>query len=216
VTSVKSKSILGHVFLLEPKLFSERTSHDLISFLQDCFGRIAERLLALEQAKGLSYIDDVTDLYNQRYLKLVLDKEINRAQRSENCFSVLFMDIDHFKRVNDTRGHLVGSKVLVELSKIIHQNTRVVDYGFRYGGDEFLVVLVGTSAEQAKVVAERMRKQVEESVFDIDGIQLKVTLSIGIASFPEHAKTKEQVIELADKAMYDGKKKSRNIVYVAS
>ena len=114
------------------------------------------------------------------------------------------------------RGHIIGSKLLTKLAKIVNDNIRTVDYGFRYGGDEFIMILVGTDAEQAKVVAERTRKQVEESVFDVDGVQIRVTLSIGIASFPLHATTKEQILEMADQAMYVGKNKSRNIVFVAS
>lgn len=215
ICGVQNKKILGHAIVLGP-LHGDIATNSLVPHLQHVIGRHAEHIQMLHHAKGLSYIDDLTDLYNQRYLKLVLDKEINRSQRTDSCFSVLFMDIDHFKRVNDTRGHIVGSKVLVELSKIIHENIRTVDYGFRYGGDEFLMILIGTKSDQAKVVAERMRKQVEASVFDIEGIQIKVTLSIGIASYPQHAQTKEQILELADEAMYVGKKKSRNIVYVAS
>lgn len=210
------KQIIGHAFVIEPRFYGDAALNKLIPFLQKVIGRHAEHVLSLNKARDLSYIDDLTDLYNQRYLRLVLDKEINRSKRIDGCFSVLFMDIDHFKRVNDTRGHIVGSKVLIHLSKIIHENIRTVDYGFRYGGDEFLVILVGTDSAQAKVVAERMREQVEASVFDVEGVQIKVTLSIGVASFPEHATTKEQIIALADEAMYVGKKKSRNIVYVAS
>ncbi len=216
IAGPSGKKLLGHFIIIDPEHYGERSANSLIPYLQKILGRHMESIISLHYAKGLSYIDDLTDLFNQRYLKLVLEKEINRSQRAGHCFSVLFMDIDHFKRVNDTRGHVVGSKVLVELSKIVHENIRTVDYGFRYGGDEFLMILVGTNSEQARVVAERMRKQVEESVFDIDGVQIKVTLSIGVASFPEHATTKEQIIELADQAMYVGKKRSRNVVYVAS
>ncbi|MBK9293127.1 MAG: GGDEF domain-containing protein [Oligoflexia bacterium] len=216
ICSSYHKQVVGHALVVNPQLYGNLVINKLVPFLQKVIGRHAGHVLSLNQARDLSYIDDLTDLYNQRYLRLVLEKEINRSKRDKGCFSVLFMDIDHFKRVNDTRGHIVGSQVLVNLSKIIHENIRTVDYGFRYGGDEFLVVLVGTDSEQAKVVAERMRAQVENSVFDVNGIQIKVTLSIGIASFPEHASTKEEIIELADQAMYVGKKKSRNIVYVAS
>src|ERR1035438_7178073 len=86
----------------------------------------------------------------------------------------LHLDIDHFKQVNDTRGHLIGSKVLIEMSKILHQHIRVTDYGFRYGGDEFILILVGSESDQAVKVAERIRKQVETSTFDVDGVKIRL------------------------------------------
>jgi diguanylate cyclase (GGDEF)-like protein len=167
-------------------------------------------------AKSLCYVDDVTELYNQRYLGLALDAEIGRAKRNSTPFSVLFMDVDHFKRVNDDKGHMVGSAVLKKISRILKKNIRNFDYGFRYGGDEYMLLLVNTNAEGAKFVGERIRREVAETVFNIDGVELQVTLSIGVASFPEHATTREEIIALADKAMYDGKSKSRNVVFVAS
>src|SRR5690606_38723151 len=110
-----------------------------------------------------------------------------------------------------TRGHWVGSKVLVELGRLIKTSVRSSDYAFRYGGDEFVVVLVDTDVTNAEKVAERIRKKVEQTTFKIDGIQLNVTVSIGLAAFPEHARTSEQVIQMADQAMYYEKNKSRNI-----
>jgi diguanylate cyclase (GGDEF)-like protein len=211
-----SKKILGHVMMVDPVLYGDRALEKVLPYLTRVLGRHFEQILNFANAKSLTYMDDLTELYNQRYLKLVLDKEINRAARTHTSFSVLFMDIDHFKQVNDSRGHLVGSRVLVELSKILNQQMRVTDYGFRYGGDEFILILVGSDSSQALGVAERIRKQVESSVFDVDGEKIKVTLSIGIATYPDHANTKEEILELADRAMYCGKNKSRNVVYVAS
>jgi len=216
VVSPKSKQVLGHIMLQNPLLWGDLGLDKTLPNLMRLLGRHLDHAISFGNAKNLSYIDDLTELYNQRYLKLVLDKEIYRAQRQNSAFAVLFMDIDHFKRVNDTSGHIVGSKVLIELSKIVKQNIRAMDYGFRYGGDEFICVLVGTDSQQAAQVAERIRKTAEESTFDIDGVQVKVTLSIGIASYPEHATTKEEIIEMADRAMYCGKSRSRNVVYIAS
>ena len=181
---------------------------------------IANRYLAFAyemfEAKNMSYMDDLTGLYNQRYLPMVLEHEIDRCRRSKMPFSVLFMDIDYFKMVNDSRGHLVGSKLLVEMSHILKNTVRSCDYAFRYGGDEFLVVLVGTDPENGKTVAERLRKNVEDHAFSIEGHQMKLTVSIGLAGFPDHAQTAQSLIQLADQAMYYGKHKSRNIVFVAS
>jgi diguanylate cyclase (GGDEF)-like protein len=181
---------------------------------------IASRYVAfayeMYDAKSMSYMDDLTGLYNQRYLPMVLEHEIERSKRSKQPFSVLFLDVDYFKMVNDSRGHLVGSKLLIEISHILKQSVRSCDYSFRYGGDEFLVVLVGTDPANGKMVAERIRKTVEDHAFAIEGHQMKLTVSIGLAGYPEHAQSAQGVIQLADQAMYYGKHKSRNIVFVAS
>lgn len=215
--AVGGKKVLGHILVCDPAPRAiNKQFLTLLAYVSRVLGRHLDQVSIYTEAKSLSYIDDLTELYNQRYLRLVLEKEISRASRGSGEFSVLFMDIDHFKKVNDSRGHLIGSKVLIELSKILQQNIRSVDYGFRYGGDEFMLILVGTGSEPAMLVAERIRQQVEESFFDVDDKKVQVTLSIGVATFPEHAKSKEEIIELADRAMYCGKKKSRNVVYIAS
>ncbi len=170
----------------------------------------------LYEAKTLSYKDELTGLYNQRYLPLVLDHEIERARREKAEFSLLFLDIDYFKTVNDGRGHWVGSKLLIELGEVLQKQVRSCDYAFRYGGDEFIILLGGSGAESSKLVAERIRKAVESHVFEIESQKLKLTVSIGLASYPDHAKTASDLIQIADQAMYHGKRKSRNIVFVAS
>lgn len=168
------------------------------------------------EAQKLSFMDDLTNLYNQKYLSHVLQNEIYRSQREEKKFSVLFMDVDYFKTVNDTRGHWVGSRLLVDIGTVLKENIRKSDYAFRYGGDEFVVVLPNTPAEHAMQVAERLRSLIEKTEFLVDGVQLHLTLSIGLATFPDHAKTYKDIIKMADEAMYCGKNKSRNVVFVAS
>jgi diguanylate cyclase (GGDEF)-like protein len=212
----RSKKVIGHIMLVDAALYGDNALERVMPYLTRVLGRHLEHAINHANTKSLTYIDDLTSLYNQRYLKLVLDKEISRASRTKTAFSVLFMDIDHFKQVNDSRGHVVGSKILVEISKILGQQLRSTDYGFRYGGDEFILILVGSDANQSLGVAERIRKQVEASTFEVDDKKIKLTLSIGIASYPDHATTKEEILELADRAMYCGKSKSRNVVYIAS
>jgi two-component system cell cycle response regulator len=168
------------------------------------------------QAQSLIYIDDLTKLYNGRYLNVVLDREMKRSERYRNFFCVLFMDIDFFKRVNDAHGHLVGSRVLVEVGAVLRACVRDSDTVVRYGGDEFVVLLVETNADEAMIVAERMRKMVEaESFVKGAGLGVRLTISIGIAAFPEHATTKQTLLNLADQAMYRGKESTRNVVYLA-
>ncbi len=168
------------------------------------------------EAKNMSYVDEVTGLHNQRYLPMVLEHEIQRAKREKTEFSLLFLDIDYFKMVNDGRGHWVGSKLLVEIGKVLKAQVRSCDYTFRYGGDEFIVVLGNASLENSKVVAERIRKAIEQQTFLVEGHSLNLTVSIGLAGYPTHSQTVPGLIQIADQAMYYGKRKSRNIVFVAS
>jgi two-component system cell cycle response regulator len=169
------------------------------------------------QVQSLIYIDDLTKLYNSRYLNVVLDREMKRSERYRNFFSVLFMDIDFFKRVNDAHGHLVGSRVLTEVGAVLRSCVRDSDTVARYGGDEFVVLLVETNADEAMLVAERMRKAVEsERLVQSMGLDIRLTISIGIAAFPEHATTKQHLLTLADQAMYRGKESTRNVVYLAN
>lgn len=167
-------------------------------------------------AKNLSYVDEVTGLHNQRYLPMVLEHEIQRAKREKTEFSLLFLDIDYFKMVNDGRGHWVGSKLLVAVGKVLKAQVRNCDYTFRYGGDEFIVVLGNAGVDGAQIVAERIRSAIEQQTFLVEGHSLNLTVSIGIASFPTHAQTVAGLIQIADQAMYYGKRKSRNVVFVAS
>jgi diguanylate cyclase (GGDEF)-like protein len=168
------------------------------------------------KALRLSYLDDLTGLYNQKYLAGAINKEIQRSSRSSRPFSVLFLDVDYFKQVNDSNGHLVGSKILIAVADLIRACIRECDFAFRYGGDEFIVLLIDSGGSGARVVAERIRKRVEDCHFLVDGNQIRLTVSIGLAAYPEHATSTEQLIQMADDAMYSGKHKSRNVVYIAS
>lgn len=214
VRGPQSKEIIGYVLFENLDEPTSKTLERLSKLIQrDC--RHLEFCYFYGQAKTQSFIDDLTSLYNQRYLPLVLDREINRMTRMQKKFSVLFIDIDYFKRVNDTRGHWIGSKLLVEVSEILRASTRSCDYAFRYGGDEFIILLVDSGPENGQIVAERIRQAIEKHTFSVDNVQLNLTVSIGLASFPDHAKTSKDLIQLADQAMYYGKNKSRNTVFIA-
>ncbi|HEY7725406.1 MAG TPA: diguanylate cyclase [Anaeromyxobacteraceae bacterium] len=167
----------------------------------------------LRQVEGLAYLDDLTRLYNTRFLDLVLDREI----RDGRPFTVLFLDLDHFKSVNDQHGHMVGSKLLVEVARVLRACVRDDDVVVRYGGDEYVAVLVGIDSGGALKVAERIRRSVEDHAFlAAEGTRVHVTCSIGLASVPEHSNGKQEILDLADRAMYRGKRSSRNVVYIAS
>ena len=170
----------------------------------------AERFL---QAREKAFVDDVTDLYNARYLMSSLDREVSRAERQNLDLSVVFLDLDRFKRVNDEYGHLVGSQVLRELGVLLENSVRSIDTVARYGGDEFTVVLVDTGLEGAMQVAERIRHTVEATSFGAErGLDLRLTASLGVAAFPAHGVTRESLLDQSDKAMYRGKSLGRNRV----
>ena len=170
----------------------------------------AERFL---QAREKAFIDDVTSLYNARYLLSALDREVNRASRSQSRLSVLFLDLDRFKTVNDRFGHLVGSRVLRELGALLQESVRAIDTVGRYGGDEFTILLVDTGLDGALSVADRIRQSVANHVFGGErGLDLRLTISVGVATFPAHGDTRERLLDLADKAMYLAKALGRNHV----
>ena len=165
------------------------------------------------QAKEKAFIDDVTEVYNARYLLQATEREIHRAARSGKELSVLFLDLDRFKRVNDRYGHLVGSNVLRRLSEVLFDCVRQVDTLARYGGDEFTILLVDTPLRGGVAVAERIRRTVAETIFEgTDGAPIRLTISIGVATFPDHSRDREGLLDVADKAMYRAKSKGRNCV----
>lgn len=206
----------GHLVFVEPGNWPALRGTRLVSRYWDLLSQQLSDTRAYGRLQSMTYKDDLTDLYNQRYLPVILDQELSRASRLEKEFSVLFLDVDFFKMVNDTKGHMVGSKVLVELSKLFRTSIRGTDFAFRYGGDEYVIVLSGASSKNATYVAERLRQKTQETTFNINGNDVKITVSIGIATYPQHAKSTEELLHMADEAMYYGKNKSRNVVYVAS
>ncbi len=175
--------------------------------------------LSLVNAKlqRLIEIDDLTGLYNMRSMYKRIDKEISRSRRQKTGISVVMMDMDHFKRVNDDHDHLFGSFVLKHVGKIIHENIREVDYGARYGGDEFMTVLSSINYEGANIFCERVRAAIEAYKFDNGDHQMALTTSIGFAVyFPGQngveELTSQEVLKWADKALYECKERGRNMV----
>jgi diguanylate cyclase (GGDEF)-like protein len=158
--------------------------------------------------------DGLTALHNHRHFYEVLTKELGRSNRHKRVFSLLFMDVDFFKRFNDTHGHLEGDKLLQGLAEIFTKRFRKTDLVARYGGEEFIVLLPETDKDGARIVAEDIRKLVEDHPFKGRETQPqeKVTVSIGLASFPDDGSDKESLIKSADEALYRAKSRGRNIV----
>jgi len=169
------------------------------------------------QAKERAFVDDVTGVYNARYLFTALDHEIRRAERYGSSLALLFLDVDRFKLVNDQHGHLVGSRTLRRLAEVLTSCIRQVDTLARYGGDEFTILLVDTGLEPGLAVAERIRASVAESRFETRGKEpLSITVSIGVSAFPTHGATPEGLLDVADKAMYRAKSLGRDRTCSAS
>lgn len=169
-----------------------------------------------ERAERMYMQDDLTRLYNSRYLRLFVDREIKRARRYHSHFSVLFIDLDGFKQVNDQFGHRVGSETLCETAELLTEVVRETDVVARYGGDEFTIVLPETSADNAMATAERIRQRIAEKIFSGGSEhQFRLTVSIGVAAFPDHAENAADLLEQADLAMYEAKAVGKNNVKVS-
>jgi len=167
----------------------------------------------LEKIYQTAITEDLSGLYNQRYLYKRLEEEITRAARFKHSLSLIFIDLDNLKKVNDSFGHLAGDKVLKRVSKIVQGGIRKIDIPARYGGDEIVIVLPETDTPSACILAKRIRKKVEDAFSQTD---TPVTISIGIATYPEDASQKIDLLRKADLAMYKAKQKGKNRLESAS
>jgi diguanylate cyclase (GGDEF)-like protein len=173
-----------------------------------------ERNRLLKKIRELAIRDALTGLYNRRELHRFLEYELIKSRRYNHPFSILLIDIDQFKEINDHYGHRSGDEILQQVAEVLLHHTRGCDLPARYGGDEFIIVLPETPAGQAWYGAERLRKIVEklEVVVGIEREKIAITVSIGIAEFPDDASTGEALIDLADKALYLAKHQGCNQV----
>jgi diguanylate cyclase (GGDEF)-like protein len=186
-------------------------------FLARHLGLALKNLGKFAAVEDLVYLDDLTHLFNSRYLQLVLDKEFKAVATHGKPFALAFLDLDYFKSINDTHGHLVGSKLLVEVARVLKNCVRDHDVVCRWGGDEYVLLLRGTDSGGALKVAERIRRSIESHKFLArEGFSLSISTCIGVASYPEHAQDQQSLVDLADRAMYRGKKSTRNIIYMAA
>ncbi len=191
--------------------FVRETSNDSLLLLQSFISlealmilifaaEVFERRRQEEHARELAVSDPLTGLANYRLLLERLDSEIKRYQRDGHPFAVVLLDLDGLKKINDEHGHLVGSLALCRMAEVLHLSCRAVDTAARYGGDEFALVLPGTSSEHAKRVAQRISERLKE-----DHEIPKLSASIGIAEYPRDGSTIEHMLSAADRALYDEK-----------
>jgi diguanylate cyclase (GGDEF)-like protein len=216
---VKSKNrVLGVVELvnsLDDTNFDE-ADLKILATIADFAAIAIENARYFEKVRELVVTDDVTGLYNARYLLEFLDYEIDRARRYGSPLSLVFLDLDFFKAVNDTYGHLAGSGLLTEMGRVIRKHIRKSDMAARYGGDEFVIVLPNTTKEGAFTVASNLRHIVKDRYFLADeGYRVRVTASFGVAAYPADAQSKLALIRLADQAMYNVKDSTRDAVKMA-
>jgi diguanylate cyclase (GGDEF)-like protein len=188
----------------------------LLEALADFAAIALENARHMKRIHDLTITDDCTSLYNARHMSSILETEIYRSRRYNYEFSLLFIDLDHFKLVNDTHGHLVGSRLLSEIGDELKVGCRLIDFAFRYGGDEFVLLLPQTSKENALNVARRLHKMIRETVWlEKEGLRIHITASIGVSAYPHDSKTKEGVMHMADEAMYLVKNTNRDSVAAA-
>ena len=175
-----------------------------------------DNALRVQRAEALSVTDDLTQLYNWRYMQQVLRRETKRALRGNRPLSLLFVDLDGFKSINDSHGHLFGSRALVESASVIRASARETDIVARFGGDEFALVLPDTASDGAVSVGERVRDRLAAHRFlEGDGLSIALTASVGCATLPDVASSAEELVQAADEAMYWVKSHGKNGIHVA-
>lgn len=206
----------------------------LLKFLEVFLGQKLKMITRWREAhrlESLIYIDDVTGLFNQRKLVLDINAAVKRFQDIGEHFSVLFIDLDHFKLVNDGHGHLIGTQLLSDTAQVLMSQLRDTDLCYRYGGDEFVMLVPEANAEIALSIGRRVLEKITNHHFVIDESQLfssshpskiekkihefKLSVSVGVACFPDHASTEHDILALADKMMYQAKQSGRGQVCFA-
>ena len=195
-----------------PNAFTSADAQPLESVADICAATI-QNARYFEKIKHLAYVDGLTGMNNRRLFEKTIAEEIERAQRYGNELSVIMVDVDNFKKLNDEFGHLLGDEALRQVSNIFHQNMRKSDVVCRYGGEEFVVLAPQTSGEHARTMAEKLRKAVE--AFPFPGVPRPVTITAGVASYPANGSTRDELVKAADVALYQAKQAGRNRVCLA-
>jgi diguanylate cyclase (GGDEF)-like protein len=211
------EDLLGviRVPLAREETIGEEAGENVTRYL-GAVAQVLSNIYQLTRSRDLAMRDDLTKAYNRRFFETYLDEEIERSRRYGTLFSIIFLDLDDLKMVNNLYGHLSGSRTLQEVAKRILSAVRGIDKVVRFGGDEFCVILPQTDQDQAIAVAHRIARNVSASPLRIDTeIEVSITASFGIATYPTHAITKDGLIRQADAAMYRVKSSTKNAVGIA-
>lgn len=210
------KVSLGVVVLASSGRFTPEAEW-LVALFRQGFGLALNNALAHERLQRMAALDPLTGAYNRRFGLGRLSEEFNRSVRSDAPLGLLMMDLDHFKSINDTYGHIVGDRVLDRVSKAVRNAVREGDILVRYGGEEFMVILPGSSCDDTLSVAERIRHMVEDTQIKDRDQEIRVTVSIGGTSFPQtETETEEDLLRIADETLYLAKNQGRNRVVMSS
>jgi len=188
----------------------------LFTLLADLAGAAAENARLYKRARELAITDGLTRLYLRRFFNQRLEEEFNRFRESGLPFSLIILDIDHFKRINDRLGHPAGDQILIQLARTLENEARVADILCRFGGEEFAMILPNTNIQGGKIMAERLRAKVGERIFWTRQEKLRITVSVGVGECPAHAIQAKQLIKVADTALYQAKRSGRNRVLAGS
>lgn len=203
-----------------PLTSEESFDDDAVESISRYLGAVAQvlgNIYQLSRSRDLAMRDDLTKAYNRRFFEAYLDEEIERSRRYGALCSIIFLDLDDLKMVNNVYGHLTGSRTLQEVAKRILNAVRGIDKVVRFGGDEFCIILPQTDQDQAMLVANRVRKSLVASPLRIEPeLEIRISASFGIATFPTHGVTKDDLVRQADAAMYRVKSTTKNAVGVAS
>jgi diguanylate cyclase (GGDEF)-like protein len=174
-----------------------------------------EHFQRFSSIKNIAIYDTLTNLYNRRYFEEGLEIEVQKSFSSKTPLSLIMVDIDHFKKMNDTFGHPEGDKILREIASLLKTSVRKKDTVARYGGEEFILILPGANLEESSMIAERIRQSVERTAFEVRQTRLNITISLGISNFPVHRpKSDKELVKMADLALYEAKNAGRNRVCI--
>lgn len=206
---LKSKRVvLGE---LAYKGISEK-DEEIFAILAHQFALALKRIRLYKEVENMAITDSLTQLHTRRHLMERFEEEFARSKLRKACLSILMMDVDHFKRVNDQYGHLTGDAVLREVGRLIAGHTREIDITGRYGGEEFCVILPDTDKQGAMLAAERIRTAVHDEKIKAYDASLHVSLSVGVATYPDDAQQLDELLDKADWALYRAKKQGRDRV----
>jgi diguanylate cyclase (GGDEF)-like protein len=187
---------------------------ELLGFIAEHTATAVGNLKTFQEVESLSVTDDLTRVYNYRFMKAALRREVDRSSRYGQVFSVLMMDVDHLKKFNEVHGHLEGSDLLRRIAEILSRSSRAIDLVAKYGGDEFLLILPQTNTDGAVVMGKRICAAVAESSFP-HCRPGDITISVGVASFPQHGASMETLLAASDEALFAAKRGGRNCVMAA-
>jgi diguanylate cyclase (GGDEF)-like protein len=205
--------VMGVIELINEKNLPSPGQYELdaLSTIADYAAIALENARNFEQVQKLTITDDLTGLFNSRHLHYLLEIHIKQFETSRQQFSIIFFDIDSFKRINDRFGHLLGSRLLTELGKMLLGQLADEQEAARYGGDEFVIILPDTGKKEAVDFCRTLRENLnKKQFFSEEGIDIRLTASFGIATFPDDAKSKDKILQTADERMYKVKAREKN------